>query len=242
MKIFLAIVCACLCHFAKCQYTVSGSITDIPTVANTFFANSLGSNRVLYNGCEYNPTQNKIKGTPYFEGLDFENGNIFYDQVLCKNVPLMYDLYIDKPITLHPNKVFKIELVEGLIEYFTINNNIFVKIIQQDSMNSDLKSGFYQLLYNGITKVYAKHKVSVTDNRSNDIVTMEYSLSTDYFIQSNSRYHKVSNLRSAYRLIPQHKKAIKKFLSHNKAAIDGSHSKTLVTIAQQHDILTGNAK
>jgi hypothetical protein len=245
MKALLAILLFLMCrHEGKSQH----QSTDLPvndvTFHNNFskFQKSLGENLVLYNGKEHIPYPRTMKGSPYFRGNDFHKGAVFYDGVFYQEIDMQYDLVRDALVTLHANRVFKFELVSELMDYFLFEGKKFVRLVRTGTGNDEIRNGFYQLLYDGPTKLYAKHKNRISENKSNESTFLEVISTTRYIVKKSDQYYTLQRPRSIYKLFRQQKKEIRKNLKGKKLSLKHNPEEMLAEIARQYDIIIGNAK
>ena len=95
----------------------------------TRFDNAIGGQSALYNGPEYyfyNPT--KLRGSAYFMENTTSTGDVYYDGVAFKGVPLFYNLYKDEVVTVIPDNSSNFSLLPGNVQNFDLLNHHFIMI------------------------------------------------------------------------------------------------------------------
>ena len=115
------------------------------------FYKAIGQESRLYNGHEYLPYDPHIKENALFpyDAKTWEPGEVNYDGIVYKNVPMMYDVYKDVVIVLLYNKFSMFTLLSNRVHDFAFANHHFVRI-DADSVNSrqsGIIPGFYDQLY-----------------------------------------------------------------------------------------------
>jgi hypothetical protein len=123
----------------------------------------------LNNGSEHRDYLSRNDEHPYFGVDDWAYGTIIYDEEFYENVPLFYDLNRDKVITEHSINGAKLELISEKIVRFSMAGHTFQRLKRDES--KIISEGFYDLLYDGKTKVYVKREKSLQQRvESNDII------------------------------------------------------------------------
>ncbi len=117
----------------------------------------------LYNGSQYVDYAYTIKaGHPFFgddhgddHGEDhMQKGSVFYDGVLYGDIGILYDLVNEQVVIDDPYHTYKIFLINGRLDRFTIRDHLTARdhlfIQLTDSVGSSApRPGFYEQLYGG---------------------------------------------------------------------------------------------
>src|SRR5258708_33877954 len=177
--------------FGQAALSDSSSLQTSITQTAANFYKAVGQQSRLYNGHEYLPYDRHIKGNALFPyGVEsWEPGDVNYDGVVYKNVPMMYDIFKDVVVVLLYNKFSMYSLLANKVHDFTFDNHHFVRV-ETDSLNnnnSGITSGFYDQLYGGKIEALAK-RVKTIQNSSNTTTTIE-----TYFISANEYYFRKDN-------------------------------------------------
>jgi hypothetical protein len=171
----------------------------------------------LFNGVQYKEwaQHNSDDGQPYYLSDDWIDGSIYYDGAQFENVPMMYDLVRDQMIIDQPLSHFKMQLIKGKVMSFTLNDHQFVHLFT-DSTVTLIKPGFYELLYNGKVKVYAKYKKRWSERFESNIVRQVYDEKIEYFIFKDNAYYSVKGKHSVLKVFSNKKVMLRKYLNKNK--------------------------
>jgi hypothetical protein len=171
----------------------------------------------LFNGVQYKEwiQHNSDEGHPYFFSDDWVDGPISYDGAQFENVPMMYDLVRDQVIIDQPLSHFKMQLITGKVTSFTLGDHHFVHVFT-DSTVALIKPGFYELLYDGKVKVYAKYKKRWSERFESNIIRQVFDQKIEYFIFKDNNYYSVKNKHSVLQVFSNKKVMLRKYLNKNK--------------------------
>ena len=103
--------------------------TSITQAVSNFYK-SIGQQSRLYDGQEYLPYDPHTKGNALFpyDVQGWEPGEVTYDGVLYKNVPMMYDVYKDAVVVLLYNKFTMFSLLKTRVHDFSFSNHHFIRL------------------------------------------------------------------------------------------------------------------
>ncbi len=179
------------------------------------YQRAIASQSTIVNGRQFKPyAYTFIKGHPYFETNKFSTGTIHYEGNYYDSVQLMYDensglLILDAGIRL--------ELINERIPEFSISGHRF-KRIETDSLDNALKTGFYEVLYEGknielFKKEFKEFKeaLSVTEGYQVEILEKR-----SYYVRKEGKYFRVKNKNAALDLFRQKRGELEKFIKSKK--------------------------
>lgn len=193
------------------------------------YAQSIKGQSQLYNGSDYahyNPLEDEH---PYFVSDDWIMGSIYYDGNFYNNVALQYDISKDELLTEHYYGGSMLNLVKNKITSFMLGDNKFVHL--QDSLHN----GFYQLLYDGKTKVYARHTKALQETLSSSEIHRAFEEKTKYFLYKKRSYYHVKSKGSVLNVFGDKKKELNQFISKNKIKFKKSREQSIIKLAQFYD-------
>ena len=187
----------------------------------------------LYNGTEYHDYLSHNDEHPYFGVDDWSNGSIIYDDESYENVSMFYDLSRDRLITEHMLSGAKIELVTDKISQFIIAGHTFVKLHRDES--KVIQEGFYELLYSGKTKVYARREKLLHSQASANDIEYSFEEKTRLFIFKDGTYHSVKSKGSVLDVYKDRKQELRSALSRNKIKYRSNREAAIVRMAAEYD-------
>lgn len=208
-------------HFSHSAFS-QGEDTAFVNVAITntrhLYEEAIRGQAALYNGSKYLPPKQTFEEHPYFQSEDWLIGDVHYDGQLFEDVPLMYDLYNfnSKLVTEHSSTGHAIELVQEKVRFFSLGGHRF-EYIQADSV-SDLKTGFYDVIYDGMTKVVAKREKLFHERLSLGSIEISYREKNRYFVRNNGTFYSIKNKASMLKILRDKKKDLKRFMKQQGAS------------------------
>lgn len=208
--------------------------------AKAIYFQSLGDQSGLYNGSQYAgcPFGFRDGGHPFFYSDVFLNGSIVYDKVLYPEAHLLYDEVVE--VLLFQDSTHRIQLVNERVARFSILDNHFIRIIKDSSNRTLVKSGFYQLLYEGNTTVLKKEVKSIREVLiSNTEGIYRYIDTKKYFyIKKGNDYYLVKRKKALLQLYKDRKKELQQYIKRNKLNFKRDPDSLLAKLSAYYDQLT----
>jgi hypothetical protein len=200
----------------------------------------------LYNGSQYTyaayypfPIN---EGHPFFQSKEFSAGSVFYNNILYENVPLLFDIIKEELLINDPSHVFIIKLNKERIGWFIIWGHTFVRPVPDNTKNTVLNPGFYDLLYNGNTALLKKVTKTLKENSASIEGINDYIVESDeYFIKKNNQYYKIKNKKSLMIIMDDKKKEIGQFIKKNKLSLKKNTDDALKRILAFYDEINNNS-
>ena len=220
------------------QWVASDStVQKAASNAIDIYYRALGDQSPLYNGSEYIEYASTIQeGHPFFESNVFVNGSIRFDGMEFRDVPILYDMIKDEVIIQHFGKVYKINLPAEKIERFTLSGHSFIRVIQDSS--HQLKTGFYDRLYNGKIMVLAKREKKIREEHINIQISNIVDQKNYYYIKKDGIYYTLKNMRTLLGILKSKKKEIQQYLNKNKVKYKNDPEHAMIIAAEYYDRLT----
>jgi hypothetical protein len=170
----------------------------------------------LYNGVEYNAYPEPYEDFPYFESEYWEEGSICYYGEWYHGVPMQYDLLNDLLV----------------IEHYNQSGYGVVLQLHTDKV----RPGFYDLLYDGESRVLCKKRKDVLERVESGTVSVSFVERTHYYIMKDGAAVPVRNKGTVLKALADKKKALKQFARKEKVFfIDKEES--IVQLVRYYDTL-----
>src|ERR1019366_1566808 len=122
------------------QTSAIQSVPDSFINARAFFQNEIKEDVHLYTGKEFIKYSVNIKGHPFFETDQMQNGTIFYDGTLYENVALLYDIVSQEIVINRYNSDERMKLLNEKIKYFTFDGYRFENIFSVKGKDENVSS------------------------------------------------------------------------------------------------------
>jgi hypothetical protein len=222
-------------HFKnlQAQHAPDSSFTEAVAV----YDKTVSINKHLYNGSEYTDFDHRIKGDPFYKSLVFATGTIVYDGILYNDVQLFYDIWNDAVVIKNYNGL-PLLLVKEKISAFSLAGDSFVRI-SEDSMGTATQSGFYEVLYNGNTKLFARHKKTVVDRLNLQYTESVFEQTDSYYILKDDVLYQANDKRSALNIMKDKKNELAKFIHQNKVKFKKDKRNAFIKTVAFYDSLNG---
>jgi len=195
----------------------------------------------LYNGREYYDYSATIKdGDPFFLSTKFNTGSVVYDGILYENVPILYDLVTSDVIITDSNYFYRIKLNGERVSRFSVLQHTFIRL-DEDS-NAVIKPGFYDLLFDGETRLYKKHIKRVQESVTNEGVRKYIVESIDYYISKRNVYYQVNSKNDLLAVLKDRKKELNTFVKKNKLDTRRKKDESFTTLVAYYDQLNKSSQ
>lgn len=186
----------------------------------------------LYNGSDYVMYISRDEEHPYYKIDDWAFGSITYWDESYENVPLLYDLSTDEIITEHIRGNV-IKLVTFKVKEFAMHGHNFIRLPKADGINE----GFYRVLHDGKTKVYAKYVKEYREKLDTKQVIPLFRETFRYYIKNDSAYFSVKTKASVLKAFADQKNEVKSFIRKNKIKLSHNREQAFARIASYYDTI-----
>src|SRR5436190_1998395 len=198
---------------------------------------SLGEQAPLYNGSQYIEVPFIIQdGHPFFGSPGFVNARIQFDGMTFDEVPTLYDIVRDQVVILDYHKYYKINLPAEKIQWFELPGHTFIRLVHDSS--NEIKTGFYEQLYNGKIALFAKREKKISQQYSNmEISNVVFSQSI-YYARKGNMFYPVNTKKSLLAIVKPKQKEVQQYLKKNKVKFKKAPEKAALMAVEYYDQLT----
>lgn len=231
----LCLLCATLCYAQMYNDTASHHAYN-STIDH--YKKILGNELGLYNGPVYvDYTRTISQGSSFLGDSTYPSyGNVTYDGVLYENIPLLYDIYQNKLITIHPSTKISFSFVNERVEAFTLLGSYFYNL-KPDSVYT-IKPGYYERLYSGIkSSAYQRHEKQARNDLSDRIVKIGLSDKNVFFIKIKDKVTPVSRKKDILKLYDNERKKISHFMRTEKLRFRNNKREDIIKITRFYNEL-----
>ena len=204
------------------------------------FNKAIGNQSRLYNGFSYELyDKTSSVGNAYFrDTTSLVNGNVNYDGIFYKNVPLIYDINHDLLVSHLYNGDVLYRLLSEDVAYFDLLGHHFVRINPANASKL-VPVGFYDELYNGKLRLLAKRtKGTQKGTRGFGVATITYFQENNYYIKKGGVYYDVNGRGNFFGVLKDKKKELKKYLKDNNISFGDNREQAMASLAAYYDKLT----
>jgi len=215
--------------------SLAGDIATSNTIA--FYIQQVGAQSAIYNGCEYQFDRINV-GHAFFNTARFTNGNIICEDILYPDIPILYDIVRDILVIQGLNQIQITSLASNRISQFTLSGYTFIRKSGNSSTGSVPEPGFYQRLYDGRIKAWAKNQKTI-----DEVTDFGYQLKrvaiekSRYYIEKGGTYFEVDGKQSVLNVLQDKKKEINHFIAKKRIRFRKDFNNALVqTVAHYCEI------
>ncbi|MFD0940183.1 hypothetical protein [Pedobacter boryungensis] len=202
-----------------------------------YFNKAIDQQSRLINGRQYNFYNTAIEGFGYFmETRKFVNGTVNYDGFRFENVPLIYDQFKDLLISTTGDDLMAYSLLSERVKDFYVHDHHFVRVaVDSTTTNSPIRTGFYDLIHDGKIKVLVKRRKTIQENSK---AQKYFSSYTDYFVQKDNVYYKISSESSFMRLFKEEKDSFRKQLKNQAIKFRKQPEEAMILLGNYYNTLS----
>ncbi len=191
----------------------------------------------LYNGKQYYMYDSREVEHQFFLTEDWTTGSVFYDGQQFEQVPLLYDIVKDQLVARYRSGFGNVTLQNPKVRSFTMAGHDFMRVEADTGRVEGLRTGFYDQLYTGKTKVLARRRKERLPRLSDTKITIEFPVKDQFYIYKNGEYQPVRSKRSVLALLPEHKRSLRKELRKQNLSFRQNREASVVAMATRYDEL-----
>lgn len=192
----------------------------------------------LYNGPQYFIYDSPAEEHQFYPTEKWESGSVFYDGQLFRGVPLLYDIVKDQLVARYKQGFGNVALQSQKVGYFTLPGHTFVRVEADTGRVEGLRTGFYDQLYTGKTKVVARRAKERQQDLSDRKVTINFPQKDVYYLYQAGEYHAVRTKKSVLTYLEDQKRPLKKYLRDNSLTFRDDRQTAILALATYYDELT----
>jgi len=207
-----------------------------------FYYQSVGIVDKLINGKEYIPYYFRSKLKPLLNYGMTRTASIIIGGRIYNDLSLQYDTYLDELIytdttRIYKNIVYQIALnkdpIDGFNLYFGTDSLLFRNFSKSREKNFSLEEGFYEVVYNGMSKYIVRHKSAAIEKDGVE----EYYYKPAGFVMIKDNYTRIRSTRGFLKLFGGKSEEIKKFMRNNGIKISKAEKNQIARVLHYYDNL-----
>jgi len=233
---YILLIC-CLSQHVAAQTADDTTLHENALNAIGVYYENLGEESPLYNGSEYIEYAYTLQeGHPFFQTSNFINGTVNLDGMIFRDVPILYDIVKDQVIILDFQKVYKINLPADRVQQFFLSGHLFVHLIPDSS--AQIKTGFYDQLYNGKIGLFAKREKRILEKYSNIQISKVVISQNNYYVKKGANYYTIKNKSSLLSVLKDKKKDVQQYWKSNNIKFKKEPEKAMIMAVKYYDQIT----
>jgi len=240
MKISFTLI---LLFFLCISLSYAQSDQQIDTASNAYRAKKFFNAKIshqsrLFNGSPFEEYYYNVVGSANFQDLTtFSVGWLVYDGVRFDSIPMMYNLHQEK-LLLPLTEFTKYSLVNEKVSDFHFNDHHFQYIHILDTTKTSVRSGFFDVLYNGQLKILAKRTKGIYQKIENQTkLFFLFSSKTSYYLKRDEKWDVITSQSSLLNYFKDKKPALESYIKANKIKYKKDPERAMSLIAQHYETL-----
>ena len=151
---------------------------------------------------------------------------------------MLYDILNDDVVLKNYNDTALL-LSKEKVSSFGFAGHNFIKVTA-DSSASAVKSGYYDVLYNGNTKLFAKRVKTITEKIDIQYSESFFSEHDEYYILKDDVFYPVNDKNSALHVLKDRKNELTKFIHQEKLKFRHAREMSFIKLVIYYDSLNNN--
>ena len=202
----------------------------------TYYERALEGIHHLYNGSEYVAYEPLEDEHPYFETDEWTFSDFKYDGEWFRNVPLLFDINKNKLITSYYYNGTKMQFIQNRVDEFFLSNHRFINI-KETADSTTLRKGYYELLYDGKTKVLAKRSKNYSEVIDRTEEFRSFKDGSQIFLIVEGKPSKINGKREIVNVLNSKKSEVRAFIRKNNLFTNDKEN-SILQLAKYFDSIT----
>ncbi|WP_373515154.1 hypothetical protein [Persicitalea sp.] len=207
------------------------------TAALAIYDSATVESQHLYNGKQYYVYDSREVEHQFFLTNKWTIGSVFYDGQKFEQVPLLYDIVKGQLVARYRHGFGDVTLQNPKVRSFTMAGHDFMRVEADTGRVEGLRTGFYDQLYTGKTKVLARRIKERLPQLSETKITIEFPIKDQLYLYKDGEYRPVRSKRSVLALLPEHKRLLRRELKKQNLSFRQNREESLVAMATRYDEL-----
>lgn len=234
-----------LCYSLLFSVTIAFSQTSVAdsafyqrAIGNALavYHQSFGNQSALYNGSKYSEYPfNFKKGDPFFYSAQPAIGFVYYDYIKYDSLLMQYDEI--KDVVVINEQAKKLQLQSEKVTSFKLYNAYFVRMVKDSFPNSQISTGFYNLLYNGKVSLLKKQVKTVREVINDNEIQRFADQKDHYYIKKDEEIYTIKSRKDFFNLFDDRKKELQQFVKANKLRFRSDRENMLTRATTYYDSL-----
>jgi hypothetical protein len=220
------------------RVAMPGIATQGIQAALALYDSATAESQHLYNGPQYFIYDSPAEEHQFFLTEEWKIGSVLYDGQLFERVPLLYDIFKDQLVARYKQGFGNVALQSQKVGYFTLPGHTFVRVAADTGRVEGLRTGFYDQLYGGKTKVVARRTKERQQDLTDRKVIINFPQKDVFYLYQNGEYHAVRSKKSVLSYLEDQKRPLKKYLREKNLNFRDNREVAILGMAAYYDQLT----
>lgn len=222
--------------FGQNELANASSVTETVAYPVSLYKTATAQSQNLYNGRQYYVYDSRSDEHQFFLDRKWKKGSVLYDGQVFDSIPMLYDIFKDELVIKHFNGD-DLLLQSEKTDYFILNGHRFERLEAGKQINDQMRTGFYDILYNGKTRMLVRRSKQRQETIREKRVFALFPQKNFFYISKDGSYQAVHSRKSVLNLFPEHKKELRKVLKDQKISFKKDRELAIARIVAAYDQL-----
>jgi len=222
--------------FGQNELAKASSVKETVAFPVALYKAATAQSQNLYNGRQYYMYDSRSEEHQFFLDRKWKKGSVLYDGQVFDSIPMLYDIFRDELVIKHFNGD-DLLLQSEKTDYFILNGHRFERLESGKEINDQMRTGFYDILYNGKTRTLVRRSKQRQETIQEKRIIALFPQKNFFYISKNGSYHAVHSKKSVFNLFPEHKKQLRKVLKDQKINFKKDRELAIARIVAAYDEL-----
>lgn len=162
----------------------------------------------LVSGGQYSDAPPSYLGTPFYDSPKFDRAQILVNGLPYSQVQLLYDVWQDQVLVVHPVFAQKVLIKSDKIAQFIFSDGTTFLRFEGNPGYGRHKHGFYELVADGEPSLLKKHWRTLESVKETGLITKEFRVGADYFFWHQGKFWRASSKNEAMNALGLSKKEV----------------------------------
>lgn len=213
----------------------NSSSGDLRNCLTSIYQDSSSARQVLYNGRIWrNLYAGKVQGNQFLFSDRFLTGSVSTAGRLFEDIRLRYDIFNDEiMIITDDNKI--LQLNKELIEGFSVNfNDACHNFINVGEDSTSTLNGYAEVLYNGKSVIYVKHKKEISRLKEGRILDI-FLLLGQVYVKKDGSINNIKRTKDFKNLLADHRQQVKSYMKSNRIRLKTKSPESFIPVLKFYD-------
>lgn len=192
----------------------------------------------LYNGPQYYIYDSQADEHQFFKSREWSTGWVVYDGQRFDGVPLLYDIARQQLVARYKTGFGNVALQTPKVAAFSLLDHNFVRVEADTGRVEGLRTGFYDQLYAGKTRVVARRVKERIEELIPTKIIPKYPTKDVFYLFKNGEYRPVRTKRALLTLLADQKRMVKREIRQRRLSFRQDREATILAAAARYDQLT----
>jgi hypothetical protein len=165
----------------------------------------------------------------FFPVSGWQKGSVLFDGIWYHDLSMMYDIYMDEVVILHPSST-PVRLISERVQQFRFMDLYFERLGTANS--PQLKTGFYQRMVDGPVTIYVKRTKKIEENIVDLSIERKFIPADHFFALKDGMYTAIYKQKGLLELMKDKRQGVVHHLKQQNLKFKRNREKAIFEMAK----------